>query len=724
METPDPPPVPREDASTHDREVARLTVELSEQKKLLDLAYKVFDASGEGIVITDAEQRIVAVNPYFCEVTGYRPEEVVGRKPSLLKSGAHGESFYRDMWASIQSTGHWRGEITNRRKDGSLFSEWLSISVVKTDTGEISHFVGLFSDMADRRVMDERLRHLAQHDALTDLPNRTLLTDRLAQALSNGKRFDRAVALMTIDLARFRGINDTFGQLAGDRVLIETGQRLARLVRSGDTVARSGADDFAVILANMEQDKDAIVLAQRILDRIALPLDIGDRQLSVTANIGIGLYPKDGETVEAMLKAADIALDRARQAGSGTFRFFSRAMDEDAALRMRLETDLRQAVAQEELQLHYQPQINLANGRICGYEALLRWQHAELGPISPARFIPLAEEIGLIDQIGAWVINTACRQNKAWVDAGHPLLPMAVNVSARQFRSSDLVGIVTKALADSGLPGAGLELEITESAFLDDMDRVVDALNGIKALGVQLALDDFGTGYSSLAHLSSLPFDKIKIDQSFIRDITSNPVNAAIVNATIAMGQSLNMTVLAEGVETEAQLEFLRKRQCESMQGWLFSKALPSDQLAAMMAAGDKLKVGAGGTASEMLLIVDDEPNILNSLRRLLRRESYEILTAASPAEAFDLLAKHKVHVIVSDQRMPAMNGTEFLSRVKRLYPETVRIVLSGYTDLESLKDAINCGAIYRFLVKPWDDDDLRQKIREAFRVARGIIHA
>jgi predicted signal transduction protein with EAL and GGDEF domain len=506
--------------------------------------------------------------------------------------------------------------------------------------------------------------------------------------------------------------------------LIETAHRLADLVRSGDTVARSGADDFTIILASLQQDKDAIILAQRILDRITQPIDIGERQLTLTANIGIGLFPKDGMTAEALFKASDIALDRSRQAGQGSFRFYTREMDADAAQRLRLESDLRRAFENQELCLHYQPQINLANGRICGYEALLRWTHAELGQISPAQFIPLAEEIGLINQIGAWVINLACRQNKAWVDVGFPLLPMAVNVSARQFQQSDLVAIVTHALAESGLPGAGLELEITESAFLDDIVKTVFVLDQIKTLGVLLALDDFGTGYSSLAHLSSLPFDKIKIDQSFIRDITSNPVNAAIVNATIAMGRSLNMTVLAEGVENEAQLQFLRNRQCEAMQGWLFSKALPAGEIESLMKSGNLLKVGAGGTAAETLLILDDEPNILNALRRLLRRENYEILTASTPANAFDLLARHRIQVIISDQRMPEMSGTEFLSRVKQLYPETVRIVLSGYTDVESLTDAINRGAIYRFLVKPWNDEALRAHIREAFRFAHGLTHA
>jgi EAL domain-containing protein (putative c-di-GMP-specific phosphodiesterase class I)/CheY-like chemotaxis protein len=392
---------------------------------------------------------------------------------------------------------------------------------------------------------------------------------------------------------------------------------------------------------------------------------------------------------------------------------------------LRLETDLRRAVAQEALEIRYQPQIDLITGRICGSEALLRWHHPELGPISPAEFIPLAEEIGLIESIGAWVIRTVCRQNKAWIDAGLPLLPVAVNVSPRQFRQENLAEIVTTALSESGLPGSGLELEITESAMIEHPSQVADVLSRLKTLGVKLALDDFGTGYSSLTYLSSLPFDKIKIDQSFIRDVITNPVNATIVAATIAMGRSLDMTVLAEGVENEAQLMFLRSRQCEAMQGWLFSRDLTADEFAALLKQGAMLKVGAGETAAdETLLLLDDEPNILNALRRLLRREGYRILATTSPQEAFELLAQHRVQVIISDQRMPEMSGTEFLSRVKQIYPDTVRIVLSGYTDLQSITEAINRGAIYRFLVKPWDDEELRQQVREAFRVAHGLVKA
>ena len=687
----------------------------------LQLAATVFHSSGEGIIITDAARRIVLVNPFFEQVTGYAASEVIGQDPRLLRSDAHDAAYFHSMWGAIEKSGFWQGELNSRRKDGTTFASMMTISVVRNPAGEITHYVGLFSDLTARKELDERLRRLTWYDALTGLPNRTLLNDRLDQALGNARRYGRSVAVLVTDLARFRTINDTLGHDAGNAILIEIAHRLNTLGRPGDTMARIGADEFAVVLANLEKDADVIALANHLIETVTVPIEVTGQRLSVSANIGIGLYPKDGDRPEDLMKAADTALGRARMAGIDTFRFFKTEMDLDAERRLRLESGLHEAIERGELDLHYQPQVNLVNGRICGCEALLRWHHPEFGPVSPAEFVPLAEEIRLIQRIGSWVLETACRQNKRWRDAGLLMQPVAVNISARQFHQAGFLESIAHALAVSGLPASGLELELTEGAFIGDNGEAAAILEQLKSLGVLLALDDFGTGYSSISHLSGFPFDKLKIDQSFVHGITENPVNAAIATATIAMGRGLNLVVLAEGVETESQMQFLRTKGCEAMQGWLFSKALPADQFTELLRAGTVLKVGAGETAQETLLIVDDEAGILSALKRLLRRDGYNILTAESPAVAFDLLARNAVQVIVSDQRMPEMSGTEFLSRVKQLYPETIRIVLSGYTDLQSVTDAINRGAIYRFLTKPWDDEALRVQIREAFRVARGL---
>jgi EAL domain-containing protein (putative c-di-GMP-specific phosphodiesterase class I)/CheY-like chemotaxis protein len=374
----------------------------------------------------------------------------------------------------------------------------------------------------------------------------------------------------------------------------------------------------------------------------------------------------------------------------------------------------------QELSLHYQPQINLESGNLIGMEALLRWKHPALGSISPAEFIPIAEETGLILPIGEWVLRSACVQTRHWIDLGFFNLRVAVNLSARQFRQVNLSGLVKTILDDTGLPPAALELEITESAFIDDVDEAIAQCRALKALGCKLSLDDFGTGYSSLAYVSRFPFDKIKIDQSFVRDIVENPVNAAIATATIVMARSLNLMVLAEGVETEAQANFLRSRRCDAIQGYLFSRPVPADEFERLLAGNTRLPLSSKPLENRpTLLIVDDEPYILTALERLFRRENFQVLKALSPAAAFEHLAKSPVQVVLSDQRMPNMSGTEFLARVHQMYPQTVRIVLTGFTDLDTVTDAINRGAITKFLTKPWDDDHLREQIREAFRLAQ-----
>jgi diguanylate cyclase (GGDEF)-like protein/PAS domain S-box-containing protein len=693
----------------------------------LRLAAIVFDASNEGILIADAAHTILRVNPSFCEITGYTAEEAIGRSTKLLNSGRQDARFYATMWQSLESRGRWRGEIINRRKDGTLYPEWLSISVVRDASGAAQYYMGQFFDLTQQKEMDRRLQQLLNYDTITGLPNRTLFTDRLQQALLLAQRSNAGVAVFWIDLVRFRTVNDTLGHQTGDAVLAEIGRRLGTLVRAGDSAACLSADEFGLVMSAYTQESDIGTYAERLLSAISVPMQIAGVSLVVDANIGISVYPKDGRQVDDLLKAADVALARAKEGGRAAFRFFAPGMDLAAERRLRLETELRGALAAGQLSMHYQPQIDLATGRVCGMEALMRWTHPVLGPISPVEFIPLAEEAGLIGALGAWSLQVACRQNKAWLDSGLPPLQVAVNLSPRQFHQSDVVELIRSTLQETGLPPALLELELTETAFIGDVTEAARIIQGIKALGVQLALDDFGTGYSSLSYLSGFPFDKIKIDQSFVRDVTTNPVNAAIATATIAMARSLDLVVLAEGVETDAQMNFLRTRRCEAMQGHLFSKALPAELLTELLKGGRVLALGGekgDGAVKQTLLLVDDEPNILSALKRLLRRDGYTILTAESAELGFELLARHAVQVIISDQRMPGMNGTEFLSRAKKLYPNTVRIILSGYTDLESVTDAINRGAIYRFLTKPWEDDKLRADIHDAFRVAQGFAGA
>ena len=684
------------------------------------LTSAVFAGINDGICVTDAKGNILLINAAFTKVTGYRPEEVFNQNPRLLQSGVHGPAFYREMWDCINQHGNWQGEITNRRKDGELITEWLSISAVHDAHGQPMHYVGIFSDLSERQSAAERIQYLSSYDPLTNLPNRNLFADRLGQSLISAHRFKRETAVILLDLDRFRLINDTLGPPVGDEILVEVARRLGLQVRDGDTVGRRSGNEFGFVMGSLGHERDAIALAQRMLDAIAVPFELNGQSVVITASIGISVAPRNGVDADALLKSADAALLRAKKGGRNTFRFYSPEMDADAARRLGLEAALREALARQELSVHYQPQISLESGNMIGMEALLRWNNPQFGAISPLEFIPIAEETGLILPIGEWVLRTACQQTRQWLDLGLANLRVAVNLSTRQFRQTNLVGVVRQVLAESRLPAGALELEITESAFIDDIEEAIVQCQALKALGTKLSLDDFGTGYSSLAYISRFPFDKIKIDQGFVRDIIENPVNAAIATAAIVMARSLNLSVLAEGVETEAQADFLRGRRCDAMQGFLFSRPLPPAEFEQLLASNKRLPlVDKPRDSGQTLLVVDDEPHILTSISRLLRREGFQILTAQSPAEAFEHLAKHSVQVVLSDQRMPDMSGTEFFARVRQLYPDTIRIVLTGYTDLDSVTGAINRGAIYKFLTKPWDDDQLREQIREAFRLAK-----
>jgi diguanylate cyclase (GGDEF)-like protein/PAS domain S-box-containing protein len=684
------------------------------------LAAVVFNGIKDGICITDPKGEIILTNEAFTRVTGYESGETEHQTPRILKSGKHGTAFYQNMWDSINRQGNWQGEITNRRKDGELVSEWLSISSVYDVSGHLANYVGIFSDLSERKVANDRINYLSSFDSLTDLPNRNLFSDRLVQSLATARRFKRDTAVILLDLDRFRFINDTLGPPVGDEVLIEVSRRLNLQVREGDTIGRRSGNEFGFVMANLSHEQDAIALAQRMLEAIQVPFVISGQSVVLTASIGISVSPRNGDDADALLKSADAALLRAKKSGRNTFRFYSPEMDADAERRLSLETALREALQQNELVVYYQPQVSLDTGRLIGMEALLRWNSPQFGSISPVEFIPIAEETGLILPIGEWVLRTACLQTRKWLDLGLANLRVAVNLSTRQFSQANLVNVVRETLLETGLPAAALELEITESALIDDLDQAIAQSKALKALGLKLSLDDFGTGYSSLAYISRFPFDKIKIDQGFVRDIIENPVNAAIATAAILMARSLNVSVLAEGVETEAQASFLRGKRCDAMQGWLFSRALPAAEFELLL-VGNKCMPPPEvlSNNSQTLLLVDDEPNILASLSRLFRREGFQILTATSPAIAFELLAKHKVQVILSDQRMPEMSGTEFFARVRQLYPDTIRIVLTGYTDLDSVTGAINRGAIYKFLTKPWDDDLLREQVREAFRLSK-----
>jgi diguanylate cyclase (GGDEF)-like protein/PAS domain S-box-containing protein len=546
----------------------------------LRLAATVFENTTEGVVITDAEANIIAVNKAFTEITGYPEDEVLGSKPSLLRSGRHDQSFYRDMWAAIHQAGRWRGEVWNRHKGGEPFPEWLTISRVTNEAGRVTHYVGVFSDISIIKESEQKLVHLAHHDALTDLPNRLLILERIDHAIARAKRERGKVALVYMDVDRFKNINDSLGHSLGDELLRAVAQRLLLGVREADTVGRLGGDEFIVILDDVSTGRDAAAVAQKLLDMFGSPFEAGAQELYLTLSIGISLFPDDGEDTATVLKNADAAMYQAKEQGRSNYKFYATEMTEFAAERVKLEGDLRRALERNELLVYYQPLLCLQTGALTGAEALLRWTHPQLGMVSPATFIPLAEETGLIGAIGEWVLVQACQQLRAWREAGIRLPRVSVNVAGPQIRRGDLVDVVSRALAQGGLEPPDLELEVTESFIMEQAGHAIDVFEDLRAFGVQVAIDDFGTGHSSLSYLRLLPIDRLKIDRSFVRDIPDDANASVIARAVVALGKSLQLKVTAEGVETQAQRAFLAEEGCDTAQGFLYSPPVPPDEFA------------------------------------------------------------------------------------------------------------------------------------------------
>ena len=540
-------------------------------------AAAVFENTREGVIITDASQRILMVNRAFCELTGYSEHEALGRTPALLKSGRHGREFYAEMRRSVETTGHWQGEIWNRRKSGETYPELLSISAVGSVEGGDARYVGVFADISRLKASEAQLEHLAHHDALTGLPNRLLMMHNLGRAIDKARRSERMVALLMLDLDRFKDVNDTFGHLAGDELLQQVAQRLIGRLRGADMLTRLGGDEFTVLLEDLSRSGDAARVARDIVELVGEPFHLtGGIDVRIGASIGISLYPDHADTAELLLQQADTALYRAKDDGRGRFKFYSDDQTFAARERIELERRLRRALAQGELTVFYQPLVEIATDRVVGAEALLRWQDPELGLVAPDRFIPVAEETGLIVPIGEWVLAEVCRQGRRWIDAGLPPLTLAVNLSPLQFRHGDMGAIVAGALAAHDFPPERLELELTESALMEREDDAVATLIRLRGQGVRLAIDDFGTGYSSLAHLKRFPIDVLKIDRSFVEDIPDGEGEREIAATIIAMGHTLGFRVLAEGVETDEQLAFLRQRGCDFYQGYLRSAAVPA----------------------------------------------------------------------------------------------------------------------------------------------------
>lgn len=545
----------------------------------LDLMAKVFTNSGEAILITDAQNRIVAANAAFTKLTGYTIEEVLGEDPKILSSGKTPQAVYEQMWKALSEQNAWEGELWDRRKNGEVYPKWLSISVIRDQHERVTNYIGNFNDISERKASEERFLRLAYHDALTNLPNRLSLHERLEQTINLSKRNSQKFALLLIDLDRFKAINDTLGHHVGDLLLIEVARRLSMSVRESDTVARLGGDEFVVVLTAIESAADAADVADKIVQAVSAPYLIAGNDLRTSPSIGICFYPDDATEIGMLLKSGDVAMYHAKAKGRGNYQFFTEEMNQAVMQRQSMEADLRTALERKQFVLYYQPQLDLNSGKLTGVEALVRWQHPTRGLVAPMEFIPVAEEMGLIVQLGSWVLREACRQLKQWQKAGMTNIRMSVNLSALQFLDKNLAEHIQEILAETGLDAEYLDLEVTESMSMSSPADTIAIMQVLAEYGMSLSIDDFGTGYSSLAYLKLFPIHTLKIDRSFVTDIEIDTNDADICDVTVLLAHKMGLNVVAEGVETEEQLKFLLSIGCNKIQGFLISKPLPPDEV-------------------------------------------------------------------------------------------------------------------------------------------------
>jgi diguanylate cyclase (GGDEF)-like protein/PAS domain S-box-containing protein len=571
-----------------ERQAMQLNQELHARKtaeQSLHLMASVFESSQEAILISDADNHIVAVNPAFCQLTGYAKEEVIGKNPKILWTERTDPKLYSQMWEGLHTQGFWQGEIWSRRKDGEVYPKWISITVVRNPDQQVVNYIAIFTDITARKESERQIYQLAHRDTLTGMANRLAFNQTLIRDLDLARRDQSVLALAFIDLDRFKDINDIFGHDVGDQLLIQAADRLKDSVRDTDLVARLGGDEFVVILSPVIDAASATQVAEKIRQALDQPYHIDGRALRSTPSIGMAFYPGDGTTGDVLMKKADTAMYHAKALGRNNVQLYAQGMEEATRQRIEIEHELRVALDAGQFELHYQPQFDRATSRCVGVEALIRWRHPLRGLVPPLQFIAIAEQSGIIVPLGEWVLNEACRQLRAWRELGLLDLTMSVNLSSQQLAHSLLLEFIEKTLALHDLPCTCLELEITESMLMEDIDASIDKLKAIKKMGVRLAIDDFGTGYSSLSYLKQLPIDTLKLDRSFVKDIETDPSDVAICKSTITLAHNLELKVVAEGVETQGQRDFLALHHCDIFQGYLFSKPLPAEQLFDLLAS-------------------------------------------------------------------------------------------------------------------------------------------
>ena len=674
-------------------------------------------------VMVDSNGRLVYCNDHFLSLVGWQRHEVLGRdwfEHFVPAPEAHKRrGILADVLATAHDARHHESEILTRANERRLI-HWNN-SLLHSASGEVVGVASIGEDVTEQRRNQAALAHALTHNETTGLPRLAVIEEYLQTACVEAAARDSRVIVLYVDLDRFHTTNETRGRDVGDYVLRTVAERLSAAVDAEGLVAHVAGDEFAIVLKDPAHGLDQVEFGELIRTRIEEQIQFENRRIYVTCSVGVSCFPDNGSTAQELLRQAESAMLRAKAEGRNATVAFATEYQQELDDRLTLGLRLNDALRNHEFVLHYQPRINGQDWRIGGFEALLRWQSSDLGMLSPGRFLRVAEDLGLMAEIDSFVLHTACMQARAWIDDGADDFSISVNVSPAQMQRPGFVADVRKVLSEFKLPPRCIELELTESMMTGNIERVSGTMRALKGLGVKLSLDDFGTGYSSLNYLRRFPIDTLKIDQSFVHDISTDPGAAGVCRAIITLGHQLGMTVLAEGVETAAQVGYLRRNDCDFFQGYYFCKPVSGAQALEILRHRYLAHEGIEQPAEHQptLLLVDDEENILNALVRMLRRDGYRILTATGAEAALDILGRNDVQVVISDQRMPGISGTELLSKVKDMYPDTVRMVLSGYTDLAAVTAAINQGAIYKFLTKPWDDEDLRLQVRGAFRIAQ-----
>jgi diguanylate cyclase (GGDEF)-like protein/PAS domain S-box-containing protein len=681
----------------------------------LRLRERAIESSINAVMIAEATSgglSLSYVNSAFERMTGYARAEALGRDPDFLLGAAADQIGSGEIRNALRENREARAQLRLARRDGATFWSEMFVSPVAAESGGVSHFLLVLNDVSERVAYEEELARQTNYDALTGLANRNLLMDRLGLAVVQAQRRGHMAAALVIDLDHFKFVNDGIGHDFGDRLLREVARRLAGYVRHGDTVARMASDEFVVVLSEVGDEGYVSEVLERIRKLIAAPLVFEEHELLITCSIGVGLFPRDGGDAPTLLQNADAAMHRAKAAGRNQFQFFTADINRAVGARLALEKQLRRAVQGEQLRLYLQPQVDLQSGAIVGAEALVRWQHPEHGLLEPDRFIPLAEDTGLIVPIGEWVLDAACTEASVWNREGLPRVNVAVNLSARQFRQKNLVPLVRETLAVNQLEADQLELEVTESMVMDDVVEAAAILGELKEIGVRLSLDDFGTGYSSLAYLKRFPIDTLKLDRSFVRDLTTDAEDAAIVRAVLSMSRSLNLKVVAEGVEGAEQLGFLVTQRCDLIQGYYFSGPVPAADFAALLRSGRRLapEYRLGRAA---ILVVDDDAVARGALCAVLEEAGFAVSEATRGEEALAIVERQPVNMVIADYFMPGMTGTDLLAAVYARRPDIVRVLMSGRAELPMLLEAVNRGAISRFLAKPWGIGEVRALVEE-----------